>query len=34
VQIERRDEIVGQRTVYVPQVTLENGDLHFETPLV
>ena len=34
VQIERRGEIVGQRTVYVPQFTLENGDVHFETPLV
>ena len=32
VQIERRGEIVGQRIVYVPQCSLENGDVHFETP--
>jgi hypothetical protein len=34
VQIERRGEIVGQRIVYVPQCSLENGDVHFETPAI
>ena len=34
VDVVRNDQVVGQRTVYVPQCTLLDGDVHFETPRV
>jgi len=34
VDIMRHNQIVGQRTVYVPQCTLRDGDIQFTAPLV